>query len=646
MNVEQNKKNINIQPTTTTNNEYNDKKQKDFETKIEGIEKRMKSLIKTTEEQEKELKDIKLKLKDFNILELLKSFGDNSEDGKNNNTVLRLIENIDKKINSKLKLTDEKMLKVDESNFKILKEVQNIRNSQDLNNRNIESNKKIIEEMFIKIKDLENQLNTDLNDINTRNKDLENIINNHHLNPNIILDSETQKKTSNKNLNYENFNHNINENIKEEINKTMDEKMKEILKKIADIEKSFRYVPNQTWMEEVKSEINTLKENASKYALIIDLDETNNVIGENKRELKFLREQYEDLTNNQTLSEDIVSLKRKIEILNNKSQEIEDFNTGLDNKINQIIINKISLNEHTKKLLDFKNFEEFKSQIIKEFTNVNDNFTHLRKLVDDNTNFLKNKPSYKDMKSLEEEILVKLEDLRLASAKKFAERVETIKNLKYLDQQIKNIIQVYIKKFDRSENWLLAKKPINSNICASCESYIGDLKDNSPFVPWNKYPLRDQGDKVYRLGNGFSKMLQMIPVEENDKKNANNGNELNDYVINARKEKTEMDLMSMEMQLNKTVNGNFYKSPQKNLPKIKKGVLLKARSGINITETVNNVVDVNKIKNNLAISSGGNIDNDNELDNKFNQADYYQEEEDYNIASPKIIKIIKKTKNE
>jgi hypothetical protein len=272
-------------------------------------------------------------------------------------------------------------------------------------------------------------------------------------------------------------------------------------------------------MEEVKSEINTLKENASKYALMIDLDETNNVIGENKKELKFLREQYEDLTNNQTLSDDIASLKRKIEILNNKSQEMEDFNTGLDNKINQIIINKISLNENTKKLLDLKNFEEFKSQIIKEFTNVNDNFTHLRKLVDDNNNFLKNKPSYKDMKSLEDEILIKLEDLRLASAKKFAERVETIKNLKYLDQQIKNIIQVYIKKFDRSENWLLAKKPINSNICASCESYIGDLKDNSPYVPWNKYPLRDQGDKVYRLGNGFSKMLQMIQVEENDKKN-------------------------------------------------------------------------------------------------------------------------------
>jgi hypothetical protein len=78
----------------------------------------------------------------------------------------------------------------------------------------------------------------------------------------------------------------------------------------------------------------------------------------------------------------------------------------------------------------------------------------------------------------------------------------------------------------------------------------------------------------------------MIQVEENDKKNTNNGNELNDYVKNARKEKTEVDLMSADMQLNKTVNGNFYKSPQKNLPKIKKGILLKARSGINITESV------------------------------------------------------------
>ena len=642
MNIEENKK-IDNNDINANNDNY-----KVIEIKIEEIEQKIQSLTKKSDEHEKELTDTKLKLKDFNVFELFKSFEENSEEGKNNNIVLNLIEQIDKKVNEKLKLTDEKMLKVDESNFKMSKEVQNIRNSQDLNNRNIENNKKVIEEMYIKLRDLEKQLNTNLNEINSRNKDLEDITENNDLiNPNMLEDPKVQKKIiSNKNLNYGNHNHNINENIREEINKNVDEKMKEILKRILDIEKSFKYLPNTTWMEEVKSELNLLKENTSKYALIIDLDETNNIIGEHKKELKFLREQYEDLTNNQIMSEDFASLKRKIEILNNKNQEFEEFNTGLDNKINQIINNKISFNENSKKMLDPRNFEEFKSQIIKEFTNVNENFTHLRKLVDDNFNILKNKPKYKDLKTLEEEILTKLEDLRLSSVKKFAERVETIKNIKYLEQQIKNIYQYYIKKIDKSENWLIAKKPINNNICASCESYIGDLKDNNPYLPWNKYPLRDQGDKVYRLGNGFSKMLQMIQIEENDKKNINNGNELNDYVKNIKVEKTEVDPMNGDIELNKTTN-NFYKSPQKNLPKIKKGTLIKAKSGINITESINNTADMNKIKNNLGLlSSSDSVEQGNDIDKKNSQADFFSEEEDYNIASPKIIKIIKKTKSE
>ncbi len=33
------------------------------------------------------------------------------------------------------------------------------------------------------------------------------------------------------------------------------------------------------------------------------------------------------------------------------------------------------MNENNKKLLELRVYEEFKSQIVKEFTNVNDNFT-------------------------------------------------------------------------------------------------------------------------------------------------------------------------------------------------------------------------------------------------------------------------------
>ena len=619
---------------------------------MSGFESNIQSLIKIINEHDNSLKDIQVKLKDFNIIELFKSIGNNSENGNNTNIFANLIDNLDKNVNEKIKINEEKMSKIDESNFKMVKDVQNVKNAQDLNNRNIENNKKIIEEIYIKARDIEQKLNYDINEPTNKNKNLELILKKNS-NENINQKSENKQNLTEDNQNKKvkdiNTNVNINNNINEVINKNIDEKMKEIIKKIIEIEKNFKFLPNQSWVEEMKNEINNIKESTVNFALNSDFIETNNKNEEMRKEIKFLREQYEDLSNNQVLNEDIQSLKRKLELFNNKIQEMEEFYENLENKLNANINSKILINENNKKVSETKKFEDFKSQIVKEFTNVNDNFIHLRKLVDDILNSLKNKVSFKDLKSLEDEMIIKLEDLRLSSVKKFAERVETIKNIKYLDQQIKNIVQVYIKKIDKSENWLIAKKPINSNICASCESYIGDLKDNSPYVPWNKYPLRDQGDKIYRLGNGFSKMLQMIQVDENDKKNNNNMNELSDYVKNMKTEKSDIDVISGEIPLNKTTTNNWYKSPQKNLPKIKKGMLIKAKSGINITESINETNINNKNNNNINNGGGlnsGSLDNIGiDVDNKNNQVEFFPEEEEF-ISSPKITKIKKITKNE
>ena len=620
---------------------------------MSGFESNIQSLIKLINEHDNSLKDIQVKLKDFNIIELFKSIGNNSENGNNTNIFSNLIDNLDKNVNEKIKIVKEKMSKNDESTFKMVKDVQNVKNAQDLNNRNIENNKKIIEEIYIKVRDIEQKLNYDINEPTSKNKNLEIILKkNSNENINQKLENKqnlTEDNNQNKKVKDINPNVNINNNINEVINKNIDEKMKEIIKKIIEIEKNFKFLPNQSWVEEMKNEINNIKESTVNFALNSDFIETNNKNEEMRKEIKFLREQYEDLSNNQVLNEDIQSLKRKLELFNNKIQEMEEFYENLENKLNANINSKILINENNKKVSETKKFEDFKSQIVKEFTNVNDNFIHLRKLVDDILNSLKNKVSFKDLKSLEDEMIIKLEDLRLSSVKKFAERVETIKNIKYLDQQIKNIVQVYIKKIDKSENWLIAKKPINSNICASCESYIGDLKDNSPYVPWNKYPLRDQGDKIYRLGNGFSKMLQMIQVDENDKKNNNNINELSDYVKNMKTEKSDIDVISGEIQLNKTTTNNWYKSPQKNLPKIKKGMLVKAKSGINITESINETNINNKNNNNINNGGGlnsGSLDNIGiDVDNKNNQVEFFPEEEEF-ISSPKITKIKKITKNE
>jgi hypothetical protein len=79
--------------------------------------------------------------------------------------------------------------------------------------------------------------------------------------------------------------------------------------------------------------------------------------------------------------------------------------------------------------------------------------------------------------------------------KKFSDKIETTKNIRYLDAQIKHIMDVYIKKMEKGDNWLLAKKPMNGYTCASCEQYLGDLNDNSQYVPWNKIA----NDKIYRV---------------------------------------------------------------------------------------------------------------------------------------------------
>ncbi len=70
---------------------------------------------------------------------------------------------------------------------------------------------------------------------------------------------------------------------------------------------------------------------------------------------------------------------------------------------------------------------------------------------------------------------------------------------------------------------MLSKKPLGGNHCASCEAYLGDLHEDNTFIPWNQYPTRDNHDRDHKvnysfitiqLGKGFSKMVQMINLDQ------------------------------------------------------------------------------------------------------------------------------------
>ena len=600
----------------------------DIESKLDDFEKRINDINTNTNTPQQEM----------NMADLLKANDITGDiDGEENNkVVINLITKLESRMNNKMKMNDERLSKMEQNNYKSQKEIQNIKNAQDLNKRNINMLKQSNENMITNMKMLESKIINKGAEIEQRFE---------------LEQKETKiiKKESTKEIK-EKENASILESPKKDEKERKDsyisesrktepqfdlennEKIKEIISKLSDLETSVKKIPNQLGIEQIKLDVNTVKSAIRNFALINDLKESKEKEEDIQKQLNFLKEQFEDFISNNADHEDLQNVKRKMELLNSKAHELEENYQLLSNRLNIDNKNKASVTS-TDKYLETIIFDNFKSQIIKEFSSVNDNFTHLRRLVDNILESLKNKPSYRDIKALEEEIMLKYEELKVASNKKFAERIETTKNFKYLDTQIKNILQIYIKKEKRSENWILAKKPI-TNLCASCEAYIGELKDNNSYQPWNKYPLKDPNDKVYRLGNGFSKMLQMVQLDENDKKNMGMATQLNNNEFNLGSKLLKLDKVDTNLpndnnygQIKTELNNKDNK--EKSLPKIKGNNTMTNFTKKNNNNTVENISKTKKGNNFMK-----EIDTSEQLDMK-NFSDDDEEKQ------PKILKITK-----
>ena len=467
---------------------------------------------------DKRLNDLETKLKDMNILDMFKGLG--GEDGDNAG-VVKLINGLDSRFSDKINLIEERLKKMEETSYKNNRDVQKVLNTFDLNKRNSEHMKESIESLENKVNTLEQASNSKFEELNEKYDNKTNTIertieelnikteNNLKIDNKETVKEKKEEEKTNKKLNLEN-----NETIIE---------LKEHLMELDKFIKSF---VQKSGIDQIKSDISSIKTSIWNCATLEDIKESKEKEDELQKQISILKEHLDDLSANQIDHDDYMSYKRKVESLINRINELDTNLADILSRKN-IGLEKSKKNYQQNKFLEIKKFEEFKTQIIKEFRNVNDNFNLLRGLTDKLSDTINTKTSFDDFKALEEDFDAKLEDIKLTLSKKFADRIETNKNIKFLDQQIKNIVQIYIKKNEKdSNNWLLAKKPLNSNLCASCDSYIGDLKESSNFVPWNKYPNRE-GEKLYRLGNGFSKMLQLVHVDENDKKGGMNQMEIN-----------------------------------------------------------------------------------------------------------------------
>ena len=360
-------------------------------------------------------------------------------------------------------------------------------------------------------------------------------------------------------------------------------------------------------------------------------------IDEIYRQLKFLHETKADKK----------ELKEKYD---DHQMQIDAINKRLDGLFAQMLSRKNEGSDQPVIDIDFSlylpksEFDKYKRDTTLEFKKIWDEIKNIKDLINKISSLLNNKANLSDLEDLKNLILAKLEELALACNKKFADRNETANNLKYLEDQIRKLFELLSSSkkdtFNEADNWLLAKKPISGYSCAACESVIGNLRDDAnKFIPWNKLPLRDPGDKLYRMGNGFSKMLQMLNFDSygNVSLNPNIINEANFYNnVNINNNNNINNSINNSGQNNNN-NNNTLLSNQKGKTDIKKRV-----------QSANPKIKLNFQENKLKNKNAGNkeINDATNANGKTKDdllPDIYDMSGTQNSEGPKITKIMKKT---
>ena len=492
-----------------------------LENRINLLNNKIEQLEDDKNKMKEEMSKIKEKSEDFNVYDLFK----NNTGDSNFDAAKGLIMNLENKIYKKFGLYDLRFKKDEEDIFKNKNDIKNMnnlinglkeicdKNTKDINDlRDNNETKyteinKFINEISNQIKDMGNKINAYASSNNENNNPAiigNNNINNDEINRFKEKIEELENKFAELNENFGIYKLSDNKNSKDlnAMNSDQLRLIKDISSRTSELEKQMKIILSQLNITEVYERLDSLEKDlnkkGSKYE-VSELKEKVMSLEENEKDLSFKVEQMQQFI--EKIRTDMQQIIRKIEFLSGQLNRINNENADMDKGKGPIIdINK---------LVDMNLFNEKQKEINKKFDKVRLSFEEVARNIDDILQKLSHVPSDKDFSQFQSIIRTMIDELKLGLNKKYAERNETNKSIKFLETQIKTIQESFQKKMDGADNWLLAKKPLNNYVCASCESIIkGELDKKSEFVPWNKYPNREE--KSYRYGHGFSRMLQLI----------------------------------------------------------------------------------------------------------------------------------------
>ena len=619
----------------------NNKKEENNKPDDDLLEKQNEKIEKI----ENDIYKINQTLKDVNFLGYFQNDGNNNDKEENtskNNEIIKLF-------SKKLELIEHKTRQCDEDIFKLKKEMTGVNNILTANKNNYNDLSKESNKNFIEIKDMINkEINNLKNLIDEKNKKTKNDLKEDFDNDNKKIKSMIEELNTNINNNPNNNDNSNNNLLVSNFNeklKNMNNDLKALINKSSsDTEKYLKSIINNLGIDNIKKDLSNIHQDLAEKIIRTDLDYIDLKIKEIENRIITETLKLESLEKDVIACNDSCTKSVKmIEYLSGQVVQKPSAEIDQENK-DEMLKNLLTVNE--KEIKSFVNKNEFNHEIkniykkieqILEVEGENYKFTqHIEKQ-------LKYFVTQKDLKTMEQCIMNLIDDLKNNFSKKYMEKVEILKNFKFMEIQIKNIYDLNPGMIKEGDNWLLAKKPMNSYLCASCESFIGDLKNNkNDYLAWNKIPPHDN-NKRYRMGNGFSRMLELVNTDL-----MKNAERINDnLVIKMDDKKINYDIKTPLPRLGSQINLKKWNKPS--------NTFYVMNNDSNIEKRLNNSAD--GLDNNN--SSNNNIYQENENDssnynnigkNNSNIGGLPMGSKSRNNISdkdsPKILKIIKKTKND
>ena len=519
----------------------------DLNDNIKGINTDMKNMKEDAE-------NIKIKVMDFSLLDAFKDKNITADI----DAAELLIKSLENKINEKFKFVEEKIKKDEGDIFKLKTDITNIKNASNFQTKNLSYLK---EEILSLQKSLEQQRTNTLDNIN-QNKELVRKLrekinsNNNNINSSITSINDKVKDIEEKiQKMFENLGKNIQkegkieaENLEKEFVKNEDFMFyrENTHKRYIHLEKKIQMVSDSIKTKELEDKIYLVeKEIKNKKPDESEFFSLNEQVQSHQDFLDSIK------IENTNTQNDLKKLKETINLINRKCEDLILQNLMSAKMPDDSKESKARQNLMFAKLEEYVELSVFNEYLIdnsRDKEKIRKEIDSLKQFKEEMIETLKKSASIIDLKNLESYLEDIIDEFKDKMFKLCPRKSEITKALKNMELQIRSLYDLIMKKEEKNETWMLAKKPIGCFTCASCENYIGELKENDEKVFWNQFPEYGPIVKelnINKIGNGFSRILNLVDFNkdknENDKtgktlsiedKDKNNSKDTNDKIKN------------------------------------------------------------------------------------------------------------------